>query len=129
MLDFAQLAFIFLIVWILSAMIMAKSKSLFMFNPRNIGNDLVSFGYINQFTLKKWHHLYTGEILIELGIYQIIHGCYIFALIDIVFGLFLAIDDIYQHHKQRELNNPDYRTIGHNLGRPIYHLIRILKGE
>ena len=73
------------------------------------------------FNWKQWHHLYTGIIMIIIGI------CWlpsIWGIIFIALGTWLTIDDIGQHRLQKVYNNTSYHSYGHYIGKPFFQLNR-----
>ena len=47
------------------------------------------------------HHMYYGFVLIGMGIKDLIDDQYLLGIFEILFGIYLVIDDIYQHTRQR----------------------------
>ena len=72
------------------------------------------------FRTNEWHHLYTGIILVVLGILSGVS----FTVMAILwtFGWLLIGDDIGQHVMQGVLHNPNYHTPWHYAGKPFYVL-------
>ena len=74
-----------------------------------------------------WHHLYTGIIMLGVGIYlNNWEHSYLWGTILTAIGTWLTIDDIGQHRLQRVYDNPDYHSYGHYIGKPLYQLRRWL---
>ena len=77
------------------------------------------------FNFCEYHHLDTGFIIFVIGVYLIYNNLQWWNIAILLIGLFLIVDDIVQH--QMQVWNPRYQSIGHKIGRPIYHLINWLK--
>jgi hypothetical protein len=75
------------------------------------------------FDYKAWHHLYTGFILMIIGIF-ILPSMWGIVLISI--GTWLFLDDLGQHRLQYVYNNPKYHSYGHYIGKPFYQMRRWL---
>jgi len=71
-----------------------------------------------KFNVLRWHHLYTGLIIIVIGWFCAGWIAWLFFAV----GCWLLIDDITQHIIQKKDSN--YHSLGHRLGRPLYHLRR-----
>jgi len=78
------------------------------------------------FNTKGWHHLYSGIILIGVGIWQLYIGNIVWGTILTSIGTWSMIDDIGQHRLQRVNNDANYHSYGHYLGKPLYQLRRWL---
>ena len=71
------------------------------------------------FDYTRYHHLYTGIILIVIGL--ILNNIWITSV-----GVWLTLDDIGQHRLQKVYDDPNYHSFGHYIGRPLYSLRRWL---
>ena len=121
---YLQCLFISIFEIILFNIALTRLKKYFMFNPYIIKADKIKH-IDNILTWTKWHHLYTGIIFYNVGLFSLCNTIF-FNYLFMIIGLFLIIDDYYQHRMQKKLNNPDFHTIGHNIGKPLYHLRRCL---
>ena len=74
----------------------------------------------------RYHHLYTGLILIGIGIWQLCMGNIIWGTVLTSIGTWLTIDDAGQHRLQRVYDDPNYHSYGHYIGKPLYQLRRWL---
>ena len=75
------------------------------------------------FDPKGWHHLYTGLIMIGVGIWLLPS---VWGIVLIAIGTWLTLDDVGQHRLQRVNDNPNYHSYGHYIGKPLYQLRRWL---
>ena len=48
-----------------------------------------------------FHHAYLGLLLILIGFFMLFGELIVFSLVTILLGLYLLLDDIYQHLRQR----------------------------
>lgn len=78
------------------------------------------------FDASRWHHLYSGLILMGIGIWQLCIGNIVLGTILTSLGTWSTIDDIGQHRLQRVYDNPNYHSFGHYIGRPLYQFRRWL---
>ena len=60
------------------------------------------------FSFKGWHHLYTGLIMMGVGIWQLCMGNIVWGTILTSFGFWLILDDVGQHRLQRVNDDPNY---------------------
>lgn len=67
------------------------------------------------FEFDRYHHLYTGIILIIIGL--ILNCIWITSI-----GVWLTLDDIGQHRLQKVYDDPSYHSFGHYIGKPFYQL-------
>ena len=72
----------------------------------------------------QWHHLYTGSVLIGIGIYLVLSGCLWLGISLIAVGFWLVVDDAGQHILQ--MNDVRYHSFGNYIGKPLYHFRRWL---
>ena len=75
------------------------------------------------FDVKGWHHLYSGLIMMGVGIWLLPT---VWGIILIAIGTWLTIDDIGQHRLQRVNGDPNYHSYGHYIGKPLYQFRRWL---
>jgi len=77
------------------------------------------------FRLNEWHHLYTGAILILIGLYM----SDIYQIVLWTLGWIIVADDIGQHIMQGVLKSPNYHTPFHYAGKPLYIIRKVLTNK
>jgi len=74
------------------------------------------------FSFKGWHHLYSGIIILGVGLWQLSIGNGAWGTILTSIGFWAILDDTGQHRLQRVYNDANYHSYGHYIGKPLYQL-------